>query len=152
MFRDCVESPELMRGQSRGDLDAAAAIEVRGERETAVRAEALASAIPPSIANLLTNTRINLPLQTINAGDTDHPPSSPSYSGPFVAYPYSDPDDAVWRKWYTLKDDYIDKRPGVLDVKKDKDRRFGAGGYDFALYWETEIRSAVESLGIIPLK
>ena len=83
---------------------------------------------------------------------TEHGPSSPSYSGRYAPYPYSDPADAPARKWYTLQEDYVDNRPGVMDVKRNKDGRFRGGAYDLGLFWEMEIRRAVEALGIEPLE
>ena len=48
-------------------------------------------------------------------------------------------------------DDYVDGRKGVMDVKKDKEGKFRGGGFDLKLFWEMEVRSAVESLGVEPL-
>lgn len=75
-------------------------------------------------------------------------PLDPGYHGPFVPIPFQDPDQAIWKDWYTLKDDYADGRPGVLAVKEDKDGKVRGGGYDLKEFWEMEIRSAVEGLAV----
>ena len=38
-----------------------------------------------------------------------------------------------------------------MDAKRNKDGRYRGGGFDLRQFWEMEIRSAVESLGIEPL-
>ncbi|ORX39285.1 CDK-activating kinase assembly factor MAT1-domain-containing protein [Kockovaella imperatae] len=144
---------EVLEAVARGDHKLAQDIESRGKREAAVRAEALAAAIPPSIASLLTDPRARS-LQASagsNGEHTQHQPGSPSYSGRFVAYPYSDPSEAPALRWFNLMDDYVDYRPGVIDAKRNKDGKYRGGGFDLGQFWEMEIRTAVEALGIEPL-
>lgn len=47
-----------------------------------------------------------------------------------------------------MKEDYVDGRGGVFEVKEDKDGRVRGGGFDLGLFWEMEIRAAVEGLGV----
>ena len=119
----------------------------RAEEEKASRAQLLESSLP--------SFRSSIPETEVKSTET-HDPSSPSYAGPFVPFAVSDPDDAVYNKWFTLKDPqkkekYVDPRSGVRDVEKNKDGKFLGGGYDLPQFWEMEIRAAVESLGIEPL-
>lgn len=87
------------------------------------------------------------------ATEEDHPdPLSVEYNGPYVAFPYSNPEEAVWSSWYTLKEDYVDGREGVWTIKEDKEGKVRGGGFELGLFWEMEIRSAVEGLGIEPLR
>ena len=129
--------------QAGGSKQMADDIKTRGDRAKAARAEALAQAIPPSLAVFYQN----LPLST----EVDHSPLSPSYAGPYVAIPYSDPDLAAWKKWYEMKEDYVDGRSGVIWVKEDKEGKVRGGGYDLNLFWEMEVRCAVEALGVKPI-
>lgn len=127
--------------QMRGDKTKAREIRQRADREKAARTEALARAVPPSLTNLLPAT-----------DETDDPdPLSAGYNGPYVPMPYSDPEQAAWTHWYDLKPDYVDGREGVWSVKEDKEGKVRGGGFDLNLFWEMEIRSAVEGLGIEPL-
>jgi len=134
---------EIVEALARGDEERANEIRVRADRDKAARAEALDKAIPPSLSNL-------------HANDTTSPesqdPLSASYTGPFVPIPYSDPTKAAWTTWYTRKEDYVDGRQGVLFVKEDKEGRVRGGGFDLGLFWEMEVRSAVEGLAIEPLR
>ncbi|CAD6574226.1 MAG: TFIIH/NER complex subunit [Tremellales sp. Tagirdzhanova-0007] len=104
---------EIVEALAGGSKQMADDIKTRGDRAKAARAEALAQAIPPSLAVFYQN----LPLST----EVDHSPLSPSYAGPYVAIPYSDPDLAAWKKWYEMKEDYVDGRSGVIWVKEDKE-------------------------------
>lgn len=45
-----------------------------------------------------------------------------------------------------MKGDYVDGRPGVIAFKEDKEGKFKPGGFDLGLFWEMEVRSAVEGL------
>jgi CDK-activating kinase assembly factor MAT1 len=119
-----------------------------------IRERNLIASIPPSLVDLLPN---RLKLHHVNTAhhqtvqlDTDDP-LSVHYNGPFVPFAYSDPSKAEWSEWYDLLDDYVDGRKGVMDVKKDKEGKFRGGGFDLKLFWEMEVRSAVESLGVEPL-
>ena len=94
----------------------------------------------------------SLDAQGIPANTEVHLPTSPSYAGPYVPYAVSDPDEAAWRGWYTLKKGrYADGRANVRDALNDKDGKYKGGGYDVEEFWEMEIRAAVQSLGIEPL-
>lgn len=69
-------------------------------------------------------------------------PLSPRYDGPFVPIPYNPPVSYPVRT-------YIDYRKDIRWLKEtDKVR---GGGWDLGIFYELEIRSAVESLGIEPL-
>ena len=46
----------------------------------------------------------------------------------------------------------MDGRSGVLWVKEDKEGKVRGGGYDLRMFWEMEIRCAVESLAVDPLR
>jgi CDK-activating kinase assembly factor MAT1 len=125
----------------RGDQLRAKEIRHHTDREKEARAEALAKAVPASLSNLLPAT------------EEDHPdPLSAEYNGPYVAIPYSDPAEAAWTSWYDMRPDYVDGREGVWVVKEDKEGKVRGGGFDLAVFWEMEIRSAVEGLGIEPLR
>ena len=50
-----------------------------------------------------------------------------------------------------MKEDYLDGRSGVIWTKEDKDGTVRGGGYDLKLFWEMEVRCAVEALGVEPL-
>ncbi len=105
----------------------------------------LESALPSSLYNLYGKNAL--------IDDTQaHAPSSPSYSGPYVAYTVSDPDKAIWKDWFVLLDDYSDARSGSLAAKRDVKGDYRGGGYDLRQYWEMEVRAAVEGLGIDPLE
>lgn len=80
--------------------------------------------------------------------ESNHAPTSPSYDGPFIPFAVSDPDQQVWVKWCDPLDNYMDDRPGTIRAKRDHEGRFRGGGYDLKEYWETEIRAAVEGLGV----
>lgn len=125
----------------RGDKAKAQEIRDRTDREKAARVEALARAVPPSLTN---------PSSSIDDQD-DPDPLSAGYNGPYVAIPYSDPAHAAWTGWYDLKPDYVDGREGVWFVKEDKEGKVRGGGYDLSLFWEMEVRSAVEGLGLEPM-
>lgn len=45
----------------------------------------------------------------------------------------------------------MDGRQGVQDAKRDKDGKYRGGGFDLKLFWEMEVRAAVEGLCIEPL-
>jgi CDK-activating kinase assembly factor MAT1 len=125
----------------RGDQIRAQEIRERADREKAARADALARTVPASLTNLMPAT------------EEDHPdPLSADYNGPYVAFPYDDPTTATWANWYNLKDDYVDGREGVWAIREDKEGKVRGGGFDLGLFWEMEIRSAVEGLGIEPLR
>lgn len=126
----------------KGDKIKAREIRDRTDREKAARVEALARAVPPSLSNLF-------PATEDEANTID--PLAADYSGPYVAIPYSDPSEAIWTNWYDLKPDYTDGREGVWAIKEDKEGKVRGGGFDLSLFWEMEIRSAVEGLGIEPL-
>jgi CDK-activating kinase assembly factor MAT1 len=126
----------------RGDEAKAREIRERTDREKAARTEALARAVPPSLSSLFPSTD--------DQEITD--PLSAEYNGPYVAIPYSDPAEASWTGWYDIKPDYMDGREGVWAIKEDKEGKVRGGGFDLGLFWEMEIRSAVEGLGIEPLR
>lgn len=119
-----------------GGPEAAREITERAARAKAARAAALAATVPPSLAALYSN----------NAEIEQHAPTSPSYAGPYVAIPHSDPDAAAWSGWYDLQDDYADGRSGVIWAKEDRESKVKAGGWNLGLFWEMEVRSAVEGL------
>lgn len=50
-----------------------------------------------------------------------------------------------------IKEDYIDGRSGVSFVKEDKEGKVRGGGFELRTFWEMEIRSAIEGLGVEPL-
>lgn len=127
--------------QMKGDKTKAQEIRDRTDREKAARTEALARAVPPSLSNLFPATD----------EEEDLDPLSSGYSGPYVPIPYSDPAQAAWTNWYDLKPDYADGREGVWAVKEDKEGKVRGGAFDLGLFWEMEIRSAVEGLGIEPM-
>ena len=131
--------------QARGAQQTARDIQERGERDKAARAESLAKAIPRSLVDRFNKNGPSSPAEI-------HSPGSPNYEGPYVPFAYSDPDAAMWTRWYTLLDDYVDGRKGVLDAKKDKDGRYRGGGFDVKAFWEMEIRAATEGLGVEPIK
>lgn len=131
---EVVEAMTKPNGEAR-----AQEIKERHAKARIARAAALAAAVPPSLAEM------------DKQGDTPHSPNSPSYHGPYVPIPYSDPDEAGWSRWYDLKEDYADGRRDVISARGEKERVMRAGGYDLGLFWEMEVRSAVESLSIEPL-
>jgi CDK-activating kinase assembly factor MAT1 len=93
----------------------------------------------------------NIPIK-VEAKDGDHSdPLSVYYDGPFIPIPYSNPDEAEWKDWYTVLEDYVDGRSGVGFVRDDKAGTVRGGGYDLKGFWEGEIRCGVESLGIRPV-
>jgi len=123
-------------------------IQRRAAEEKAQRAQLLESSLPAS--------RSHLPETEIDPSTENHLATSPSYAGPYVPFAVSDPDQAVYTKWYTFKDEkkkekYIDPRSGVRDVERNKDGKYLGGGFDIYQFWEMEVRAAVESLGIEPL-
>jgi CDK-activating kinase assembly factor MAT1 len=128
----------LADDKARGNELEATTIRTQADRAKAARAEQLAKAVPPSLSTLTNPDTSN--------DITD--PLDPGYHGPFVPIPFSDPDKAIWKNWYSLKPDYVDGRPGVLAVKDDKEGIVRGGGFDLNLFWEMEIRSAVEGLAI----
>lgn len=128
-----------------GDSGKAAAQEIqeRAAKAKMARAAALSAAVPPSLAALY---------RAADVDETPHSPNSPSYAGPYVPIPYDDPDAADWAGWYTLKDDYSDGRAGVVWAKEDRENRVRGGGWDLKLFWEMEVRSALEALSLEPLR
>ncbi|KAL1409045.1 TFIIH/NER complex subunit [Vanrija albida] len=127
---------------SRGSSEDANAIMSKYHSAKEARAAALAATVPPSLAALYGSKE----------DDTEHSPTSPSYAGPYVPIPYSDPDKADYTHWYDAKDSYADGRSGVIWAKEDREGKVRGGGWDLQLFWEMEIRSAVESLSIEPLR
>ncbi|EIW65827.1 hypothetical protein TREMEDRAFT_35912 [Tremella mesenterica DSM 1558] len=136
---------EIVEALAKGDTNKAHSIRLHANRAKASRAESLASAIPPSLAALYASTA------PIPEGPKISP-LDPSYHGPFVPIPYAPPEEARWKGRYELKQDYVDGRQGVVYVKEDKEGKVRGGGYDLRLFWEMEIRSAVEGLGVKPLR
>jgi len=137
---------ELISPEAGGSKKVVDEIKRQSELAKTARVEALARAIPPSLAVFYNS------LPTSASGpDTDHTPLSPSYSGPIVAIPYSDPEEAEWRGWYEMKEDYVDGRSGVNWVKEDREGKVRGGGFEVFTFWEMEIRCAVEGLGVKPL-
>lgn len=124
-----------------GGEELAREIRAKADKAKADRAAALAAAVPPSLAAL----------NPAHHDDKDHPPTSPSYAGPYVPIPYADPDLLPWSHWYEMKEDYVDGRSGVVWAKEDRDKKVRGGGWDLHTFWEMEIRGAVEGLGIEPL-
>lgn len=127
---------------SRGGSDDASAIMDAYHKAKESRAAALAATVPPSLAALYANKE----------DDTAHAPTSPSYAGPYVAIPYSDPEKAEYTHWYDAKDSYVDGRSGVIWAKEDREGKVRGGGWDLQLFWEVEVRTAVEALSIEPLR
>ncbi|TXT10736.1 hypothetical protein VHUM_02241 [Vanrija humicola] len=128
---------------SRGGNDDATAIMAAYHSAKEARAAALAATVPPSLAALYSNSQED---------DTAHAPTSPSYAGPYVAIPYSDPEKAEYTHWYDAKDSYVDGRSGVIWAKEDREGRVRGGAWDLHLFWDMEVRSAVEALSIEPLR
>ncbi|WVR08880.1 CDK-activating kinase assembly factor MAT1 [Kwoniella sp. DSM 27419] len=131
---------EVMETLARGDTQRARTIELAARSAKQARAEALFKFVPPSLLSTADND-----------ADEVHTPLSPSYAGPFVPIPYSAPEDAAYNGWYELQDGYMDGRAGVTFVRENKEGKVRGGGWDLGLFWEMEIRSAVESVGIEPL-
>lgn len=125
-----------------GGQELAKEIADRAAKAKAARAAALAATVPPSLAALYNVKDVD---------ETPHSPNSPSYAGPYVPIPYSDPDEAEWSHWYNLKDNYADGRAGVVWAKEDREGAVRGGGWDISLFWEMEVRSAVEALSLEPL-
>ncbi|WVQ74458.1 CDK-activating kinase assembly factor MAT1 [Cryptococcus sp. DSM 104548] len=130
---------EITEALSRGEKKRAREIEAEGKEAKKLRDAALHEYVPPSLLANMAQT------------DIQHSPLSPSYNGPYVPIPYSDPDQAPWVDWYDLQSGYVDRRSRVMFIKEDKEGKVRGGGYDLNLFWEMEIRSAVEALGVEPL-
>ncbi|OXG30672.1 CDK-activating kinase assembly factor MAT1 [Cryptococcus neoformans Bt15] len=130
---------EVTQALAKGETKRAREIEIEAREAKRLRAEALFKFVPPSL----------LPAQPQE--DVSHSPLSPSYNGPFIPIPYSDPDTAPWAGWYEAKGEYVDRRSGVMFIREDREERVRGGGYDLQLFWEMEVRSAVEALGVEPL-
>ena len=140
MFRETSSVAEIILTRLQAKGAHLRADEIRKVHETAklTRAESLAKALPPSLIPPKEDEGIHTPL-------------SPSYSGPFVPIPYSDPNQAEWADWYRPKEDYVDGRSSVIWAREDKEGKVRPGGWDLGLFWEMEIRAAVEGLGIKPI-
>ena len=136
---------EIVQALAKGSRETAEAVRLRAAKAKAARAEALAAAVPPSLAALYAS-------MVPDTADEDVSPLSAAYKGPYVPMPFSDVDAAPWKAWYELADDYVDGRTGVAYIRDDKDGKVRGGGFDLGLFWEMEIRSAVESLGVEPLR
>ncbi|WWD21199.1 CDK-activating kinase assembly factor MAT1 [Kwoniella shandongensis] len=134
---------EVTEALASGETKRAREIEFRAREAKQLRQEALFKFVPPA---LLASTTGN------DEDDEVHTPLSPNYKGPFVPIPYSDPDKAAWKGWYDIHEEYVDRRSGVIFVKEDKEGKVRGGGWDLKEFWEMEIRSAVEGLGIEPLE
>lgn len=139
---------EVTEALGRGDPARAKRLREDFARVSRARAEVLESAVPPSLLAVMgaRNGR-----DGADADEQDHEPLSPNYGGPWVPIPLDDPDQAAWSAWYTSAEEYQDGRAEVHKVRMDKEKRFKAGGYDLGLFWEMEIRAAVDSLAIEPL-
>ncbi|KAK4689893.1 CDK-activating kinase assembly factor MAT1, partial [Tremellales sp. Uapishka_1] len=134
---------EVLQALAQDSKKTADEIVARASLAKAARVAALATAVPPSLMALYNA----LPASS-TADEAIHTPLSPSYTGPFVPIPYSDPDQG---KWYELKEDYVDGRANVLWVKDDKEGKVRGGAWDISEFWEGELRRATEGLGIEPL-
>lgn len=130
---------EVTQALAKGETKRAREIEIEAREAKRLRAEALFKFVPPSL------------LSAQPQEDVSHSPLSPSYNGPFIPIPYSDPDTAPWAGWYEAKGEYVDRRSGVMFIREDREERVRGGGYDLQLFWEMEVRSAVEALGVEPL-
>ncbi|ODN97318.1 CDK-activating kinase assembly factor MAT1 [Cryptococcus wingfieldii CBS 7118] len=130
---------EITDALSRGEKRRARDIELKARDAKRLREEALFEYVPPSLLASMIRT------------DTQHSPLSPSYNGPYVPIPYSDPDHASWVNWYDPQPEYVDRRSRVMFMKEDKEGKVRGGGYDLNLFWEMEVRSAVEAVGVEPL-
>ncbi|KAK8844141.1 CDK-activating kinase assembly factor MAT1 [Kwoniella newhampshirensis] len=134
---------EVTEALANGETKRARELEFRAREAKQLRQEALFKFVPPSL----------LASASMDGDDEElHTPLSPSYKGPFVPIPYSNPDQAVWKGWYNVKEDYVDRRSGVIFVREDKEGTVRGGGWDLAQFWEMEVRCAVEGLGIEPLE
>ncbi|WRT69273.1 CDK-activating kinase assembly factor MAT1 [Kwoniella shivajii] len=133
---------EITETLARGETKRAREIEITARAAKQSRQESLFKFIPPSLLANMSDSKEDEVL---------HTPLSPSYNGPFIPIPYSDPNQARYKEWYEIKDDYMDGRSGVVFVKDDKEGKVRGGGWDLNLFWEMEVRSAVESLGVEPL-
>ncbi|WWC91002.1 CDK-activating kinase assembly factor MAT1 [Kwoniella dendrophila CBS 6074] len=137
---------DVTEALARGDGKRAREIEMNGRTAKQSRQEALFKFIPPSL------------LQSSNTSNEDniqHSPLSPSYNGPFIPIPYSNPETNQYNQWFEiqqLQGYYLDSRSQVNFVKDDKDEKIRGGGWDLNLFWEMEIREAVQGLGIEPLQ
>ncbi|WWC72909.1 CDK-activating kinase assembly factor MAT1 [Kwoniella pini CBS 10737] len=135
---------EVTEALARGETKQAREIEFKARNAKQLRQEALFKFIPPAL----------IQSELDKQDEIIHLPTSPSYNGPFVPIPYSNPETLPQYKWYEMKEsDYVDGRSGVqfvLDDNKNGDKVRG-GGWDLNLFWEMEIRSAVEALGVEPL-
>jgi len=134
---------EMVQALERGGRKAVQEIQERAAKAKADRAAALAAMVPPSLAALYRAQQVD---------DRPHAPTSPAYAGPYVAIPYDNPDDAPWNSWYDLKSEYADGRSGVVWAKEDREGKVRGGGWDLNLFWEMEVRSAVEALTLEPLR
>ncbi|OXG98333.1 CDK-activating kinase assembly factor MAT1, partial [Cryptococcus neoformans A1-35-8] len=130
---------EITDALSRGEKRRARDIELKAREAKRLREEALFEYVPPSLLASMVRT------------DTQHSPLSPSYNGPYVPIPYSDPDHASWVDWYDRQPEYVDRRSRVMFIREDKEGKVRGGGYDLNLFWEMEVRSAVEAVGVEPL-
>ncbi|WVQ81334.1 CDK-activating kinase assembly factor MAT1 [Cryptococcus sp. DSM 104549] len=132
---------EVTNALASGETARAREIELGAREAKRQRAEALFEFVPPSMVLQ----------QADGENKVKHSPLSPSYDGPYVAIPYSDPDTVPSRSWYELQGDYVDGRPGVIFAREDREHKVRGGGWDLELFWEMEIRSAVEGLAVEPL-
>lgn len=131
---------EIVDAMSRPDgEEIAKEIRAHAAKARAARAAALDAAVPLSAADLK------------KKDEAPHTPNSPAYHGPYVPIPYADPDSAAWSHWYSVKDDYADGRRDVISARGEMERVMRAGGYDLGVFWEMEVRSAIDSLSIEPL-
>ncbi|WWC63827.1 CDK-activating kinase assembly factor MAT1 [Kwoniella dejecticola CBS 10117] len=135
---------DVTEALARGESKRAREIELNARNAKQARQEALFKFIPPALLQSTANPE----------DEVVHLPTSPSYHGPFVPIPYSDPTTLPQYGWYEMKEgDYVDGRSGVqfvLDESKNGEKVRG-GGWDLRLFWEMEVRCAVEGLGVEPL-
>ncbi|KAL7421031.1 TFIIH/NER complex subunit [Cryptotrichosporon argae] len=126
---------EVVDALATGGRAAAQAITDRAERAKAARAKALEAAVPPSLVVAPTDD------------DSVTDPTDPRYVGEYVPLPYA---DEAWRKWTTAtrETQFVDGRSGVTWAKEDRDGKVRAGGWDLPLFWEMEVRAAVEALAV----
>ncbi len=78
---------------------------------------------------------------------TAHPPTSPSYEGPYVPFPYSSPWDLS--EGGGLKEErYVDVDSMAKAIKADGEGKYRAGGFFLRDVWKREIGLAMDSLCI----
>jgi CDK-activating kinase assembly factor MAT1 len=82
---------------------------------------------------------------------TAHVPTSPSYEGPYVPLPYSQPKGVlgdVTGSIITTTNGYVDVDPMAKSIKADGEGKYRAGGFFLEDVWKREIGLALDSLCI----